>query len=411
LVKKQSFYYGYVIVVATFAIMFVTWGMFASFGIFLNPVLDDFHWERAIFSGAYSLAVAMHGVLALLTGRLTDKLGPRIVVTISGATFGIGLLLMSQVSGIWQIYVFYGVMVGVGLAGSFVPLVPTISRWFTEKRGLIMGVATSGMSIGIFAMPPIANWLIEGWGWRNSFMIMGCVLLAVVITAAQFLKRDPSQIRQQTYGIKEAIMEDTAAEVPGYTLKEVLRMRQFWMIAIAYLCVLLSMQASMVHVAPHAIELGVSAASAAWIVALMGGASIASRFTSGIIMDRIGSKRVLVIIFACITVGMFVLFNASELWMLYLFAIMVGLGHGGFSVTMSPVLVEFFGLRWHATILGFAFFVFSTGGAIGPVMAGRIFDVNGTYYAAWLACGLISAAAIVLAAMLREVDSGKRVSP
>lgn len=409
--NRPRFYYGYIIVAATFAIMLVTWGMFASFGIFLNPVLDDFHWERAIFSGAFSLAIAMHGVLALLTGRLTDKLGPRIVVTISGAVFGIGLVLMSQVSAIWQIYLFYGVMVGVGLAGSFVPLVPTISRWFAERRGLIMGVATSGMSIGILVMPPVANWLIEGWGWRNSFLIMGCLLLVVVIAAAQFLKRDPGQLVPSANGADRASAEDLASQVTGHSLSEVLRLRQFWMIAIAYLCVLLAMQATMVHVAPHAIELGIPAASAAWIVSLTGGASIISRFTSGMIMDRIGSKLTLIIIFTLITAGMFVLYRASGLGMFYLFAILVGLGHGGFSVTMSPVLVELFGLKWHATILGFAFFVFSSGGALGPVMAGRIFDVNGNYYLAWLVCGLISTAAVVLACLLKPVALGERGGP
>jgi len=269
-----------------------------------------------------------------------------------------------------------------------------------------MGVATSGMSIGIFAMPPIANWLIDEWGWRNSFLITGCIVLVVVITASQFLKRDPGQLGQQPYGVKEVRAGNSGIEITGYTLREVLRMRQFWMISIAYLCVLLSMQASMVHVAPHAIELGISATNAAWIVSLNGGASIVSRFTSGIIHDRLGSKLVLIIIFVFITCGMLVLLKASDLWMLYLFAVLVGLGHGGFSVTMSPVLVEFFGLRWHATILGFAFFIFSSGGAIGPVLAGRIFDVTGTYHLAWLILVIISAIAIVLACMIEPVAEG-----
>ena len=402
--NSPRFFYGYIVLAAAFAIMLVMWGVFFSFGIFFKPMLSDFGWDRAVLSGAFSLAFIVYGGVGIVAGRLTDRLGPRIVLTIFGSLFGLGLLLMPQVSAIWQLYLFYGVLVGVGMGGGLIPLIATISRWFVRRRGLIMGIAVSGIAVGMLILAPLANSLIATDGWRNSFTIVGLITLAVVIPAAQFLRRDPSQMRQLPYGVDEVEAENSNLQTEGFSFREAIHTQQFWMISAAFCSVFFAVQAAIVHVAPHAIELEISPANAAGIVAAIGGGNIASRIMGGGIADRIGNKLVLIISFILVSSSLFLLFGASELWMFYLFAVLFGLGHGGWTAILSPIVAELFGLRQHGTILGFSIFIGTIGGAAGPMLVGRIFDVTGSYHLAWLICGGVSTIAIILSSLLRPVS-------
>ena len=222
-----------------------------------------------MLSGAFSLAFIVYGSLGIVAGRLTDRLGPRIVLTTFGSLFGLGLLLMSRVNAIWQVYLFYGVLVGVGMGGNFVPLVTTISRWFVKRSGLIMGIAVSGMGAGILAMPPIANLFIATYEWRTSFIIVGVITLVAVISAAQFLRRDPSQMGQMSYGLGEIRAESSNLQAEGFSLGQAIHTRQFWTFGALLFCNLFVLQTALVHVAPHAIELEISATNAATIVAFI----------------------------------------------------------------------------------------------------------------------------------------------
>ena len=130
--KQPKIFYGYIVVAASFLIYMVMWGTYYTFGIFFKPFLVEFGWTRAMTSGAYSLSLILHGLLGIVAGKLTDRFGPRVVVTACGLLLGSGYLLMSQVSAIWQLYLFYGVIIGIGISGGFIPLVSTVARWFVK---------------------------------------------------------------------------------------------------------------------------------------------------------------------------------------------------------------------------------------------------------------------------------------
>jgi len=189
--RKPGFFYGYIVVVAAFLIVTIMWGAAYSFGVFFKPLLEEFGWTRAMTSGAFSLSLILTGLLSVVAGKMTDRFGPQIVMTVCGLFLGSGYLLVSQVSAIWQLYLFYGVIMGAGMGGSFVPLASTVARWFVKKRGMMTGIAASGIGMGILIMPPLANWLISSYGWRTSYMVVGVTALVLIIVAAQFLKRDP----------------------------------------------------------------------------------------------------------------------------------------------------------------------------------------------------------------------------
>ena len=121
--RKPKFFYGYTVVGASFFIVGITYGAMYTFSVFFKPLLDDFGWTRAMTSGAFSLFMVFHGLLYIVTGRLSDRFGPRVVMTVCGFFLGLGYLLMSQISAIWHLYLFYGVIVSIGVSGAFVPLI------------------------------------------------------------------------------------------------------------------------------------------------------------------------------------------------------------------------------------------------------------------------------------------------
>jgi len=405
--KDCRFFYGYVIVAATFSITVVIHGIMFSFGVFFTPMLDDFGWDRALLSGVMTLHGIMYGSLSLVAGRLTDRIGPRIALVISGITFGLGTMLMSQVSTIWQLYLFGGVLRGIGMGFCVVPLTSIIARWFVRRRNLMMGIALSGMGIGTLIMPLLINSLIAAHGWRETTFIMGLVALVVIVSAAQFLRRDPAQKGLLPDGAGEvgASSLDSAGE--GYSFAEAIRTGQFRMVAIAYISTGFAIAAAMVHIVPHAIELGISAASAAGIMAIIGGSGMVSRLIAGSLADRVGSRQVLVTSIALSASSILLLLFANELWMFYLFAALFGFGQGGMSVTMSPIVAELFGLKQHGAIQGFLVFIMTFATAVSPILAGRLFDISGSYHLAWIVCGSISTTGLVLTFMLKHMRRGR----
>jgi len=227
---QPRFFYGYVVAVATMFVMTIMWGTFSTFGVFFKPMLTEFGWTRAMTSGAYSFSVLISGIAGILAGRLNDKLGPRTVIMACGFFQGLGFVAMSQISAVWQIYLFFGVIVAIGLSGSFVPALSTTARWFVKRRGLMCGITASGAGLGMVIIPPVVTWLIATYGWRNAYIIMGIATIVLVIIVTQFLKRDPGQLGQLPYGADEVKVESSILEAKAFSLQEAIHAPQFWLL-------------------------------------------------------------------------------------------------------------------------------------------------------------------------------------
>jgi MFS family permease len=401
--RKSKFFYGYVVVAAALLIMVISIGALYSFGIFLKPVLTEFGWTRAATSGAYSLCILFIAFLGIVMGRLNDRFGPRIVVSFCGLLLGCGYLLMSQVSAIWQLYLFYGTLVGIGASGTLVPPISTIARWFVKRRGLMTGIAMSGIGLGTTIVPPLANWIISSFGWRYSYTILGIAVLVLMIPIAQFLRRDPSQIGLMPYSSQE--QEKSSPKTTGLSLQGAIRTPQFWMIATIFLFFGVTVQTIIVHIVPHATDIGISTANAANILAIIGGISIAGRVIMGNAGDRIGNKLNSVICFTIMLVALFWLLITEDVWAFYLFAIVFGFGYGGMSTVSSPIAAELFGMASHGVILGTIFCGMAIGETIGPTLAGYIFDNAGSYQLAFLISVGLSITAVILASLLKAIRS------
>ncbi|MFC1995578.1 MFS transporter [Chloroflexota bacterium] len=399
--RESHFFYGYIVVLAAICIMLVADGIFYSFGVFFEPVLTEFGWTRTSVSGAYSLCMILIALLSIGIGGLNDRFGPRILLTGCGFFLGLGYLLISQIGAVWQLYLFFGVLIAIGESSFLVPLLSTVARWFVKRRGLMAGIASTGISLGIIIVPPLASRLISTYGWRTSYIIVGIIALVLIIPAAQFLKRDPSQIGLSPYGENESKEENLNLQDIGFTLRQAMHTRQLWLLCTISFCGYYATSVIMVHVVIHATGLGITALSAANILAIIGGGSLAGRIIMGIVADRVGSKLALISCFILMSIALAWLMVIKELWMFYLFAAIFGISFGGMSPLRSPVTAELFGLKAHGVILGLAYFSDCIGGVIGPVLAGWIFDMTGSYQWAFLICLALSIVGIMLSSMLR----------
>jgi MFS family permease len=324
-------------------------------------------------------------------------------MTFCGFLLGLGYLLTSQIDSVWQLYLFYGVIIGIGMSGSWVPLLSTVARWFVARRSLMTGIVLGGNGIGGLIGPLVANWLISTYDWRTSYIILGSTVLVIVVLAGQLLRRDPTQMGQVPYGRKEGEEQRLELGTPGFSLKEAAHTRQFWLFFGVVFCYGYSLFTILVHLVPHATDLGVSGASAANILATYAGLTIVGSVVLGSAGDRIGNKQVYIISLILVSAALFWLVPATRVWTLYLFAIVFGFAMGGLAATESPLLAGFFGLRSHGLIFGVVGGGFTIGAAAGPFLTGYIFDVRGSYKLAFLVSAAISVVGLVLTALLRPV--------
>ena len=400
--REARFFYGYIIVASAFLILVLTIGVNFTFGVFLSVLLDEFSWTRAIASGAFSLNLALTGLIGVVAGKMTDQYGPRIVATVCGVLLGLGYLLMSQATTLWHLYLFFGAIVGIGMSTSQTPLPSTIARWFFKRRGMMTGIAVMGIGVGMLVMPPAVSWLISSYGWRTSYMVIGITVLILIVLAAQFLRRDPSQIGKLPYGMNE-LEEEGDLQKAGFSLQEAVCKRQFWLFTVAMFFVALCTGAVMIHIVIHATDLGISTANAVIILMVIGGTSIAGRVVMGVTSDRIGNKRALIICFILISAAFFWILIARELWMLYLFAVIFGFSHSGTHTLVSPTVAELFGLSSHGVIFGCIVLGVTLGIATGPVVTGYIFDITSSYQLAFLIYAILNVIGLILILCLKPV--------
>ncbi len=410
---KPRFFYGYVIAVATFFVMLVVAGVLYSFGVFFKPVSAEFGWERAVTSGAYSVSLFVMGLASLITGRLNDRFGPRMVLTVCGLFLGAGYLLMSRISSVWQLYVVFGAIVAIGNSGTIIPVMSTIARWFVRRRGLMTGIVMAGVGVGQIAVPLAATQMISAYDWRITFVIIGAIALVIMVSLAQFLRRDPGQMGQTPDGGDRTKLDVSIPQVKGFSRQEAMHTGQFWVLCAIYFCYEFILQGTMVHLVPYATDIGISPVSAASIVSVVGGAGIVGRIGMGSIGDRIGNKRALTIAFIVAIAAFVWLQFSGELSFLYLFAVLFGFAYGGLISMESPTVASIFGMKAHGAILGMVHFAATIGGAISPLLAGRIFDVTGSYQAAFLIILGISVTGLILSLLIRpphKAESGSIIS-
>jgi len=381
-----------------------------TFGVFLRPLTTEFGWERGALSGAYSLKLFLAGLFSIPSGRLSDRYGPRYLVTIGGLLVGVGFLLMSQVSSLWQVYLIWGVIFGVAGSACYVPIVSTIPKWFTKRRGMAVGITVTGFGLGGMISAPLAQWLISSYGWQQTFIILGAITFIIIISLAQFMKHSPQRMGLMPYEGNVTI-EDKQFVAPtgeGFSFNQAIKTCRFWLFAVILFCYLFILQVIVVHIAPYAVDIGISAIVAASILSAIAGGSLIGRSLIGFVSDKIRTRLVLTVCLVVLTLALIWLLFAKETWMLYVFAVVLGVAYGGLVSLELLVPVDLFALGSLGIIFGSFMFCATIGGAVGPLLAGSIFDITGSYSLVLLICIIIGALAIILSLILFRALGRKR---
>lgn len=390
---NRPLHYRWVIVASLFVIWFVAYGMRFSFGVFFKPLQEYFEWGRATTSTVFSLYMAFCAVFTILGGWALDRFGAKRVFVLAGFFAGLSFLLTSRVTASWQLFITYSLFLAMGTAPIYVMSMSTVSRWFTQRRGMALGIVTAGSSLGMIFVSPISAYLIAGYGWQRSYFFLSLAVFLVMIPCAFLLKEPPAST---AIFPTDPAGERKNSEPVDLSLSQAIRIRSFWLIMFMLLLVSTGSYIVLTHVVPHAIDLGLSPIKAASMLSFIGIGTLVGRLIMGRISDSMGSKGGMLICALLLGAAMFWLLGSSKLWMLYLFTIVFGFGFGATAPLNAALIGDSFGLRHVGLIMGVIEIGWELGAACGPAVAGYVFDVVGSYSYAFLGGGVAALLAAVL---------------
>lgn len=356
--------HGWVVVAAAFTLMFVGFGAAYSFAAFFTAFQSEFGASRAHVALVFSVAAFVWFVCGAPAGVLADRFGPRRVAVCGIACLVAALWLASLAGSVGMLYVTYSIGIGIGVGLVYVPSVGAVQPWFTANRALASGLAVAGIGAGNFAVPLLAAWWIELFGWRNALAALAVFALVLGGAAALAIDAPPR--------------ENTAPR-EGTPLRVALRSREF---ALAYAAMVFScvgIFVPMVHIAPYAQDLGYSEAQGVALVSLIGLGSLIGRFTVGPFADRLGRRTSLMALCAALGVMQLVWWGASAYWLLALFAVVFGMCYGSTVALLPTIVMDLYGARAVSGIIGFLYTGAGIGTLIGPWLAGAAYDAFGAY--------------------------------
>lgn len=372
--------------------------------MFFVPLVEEFRWSRALTAGALSFSTIVQGLLAPVTGVLVDRVGPRPVVLTGAVLLASASLLAATIQAPWQLYLYTGVLGAMGLVAlGWVPMGVLLSRWFSERRGRAVGIAFSGMGVGIFVVGPLAQWLIAQVGWRAASATLGAGALLVLVPLVYLGARDPDANGQRAPQLASfhARREDAARERgprlgPDPTLCAALRTREFWALWAAYFFTPLAVFPVATHQVAFAIDLGFAPMFAATVFGLMGLMSSLGRPAFGTAADRFGGPLAATVSFGCTAGGALALLaleaSPGAVW-LVAYAVLFGLGFGARGPIITAMASDLFGGRRFGAIYGVLNLGNGLGAAVGPWFGGAVHDASGSYRVAFLSSVLFSALA------------------
>jgi len=395
----RPFFYGWLVVLAAFLVMFTGFGAAYSFPAFFKPLSDTFGASRGTVSLVFSAAGFLYFILGAVSGPLADRIGPRRVVGFGMACIALGLLAASRADSLAAIVAFYGIGIGVGIGFSYVPAIGAVQRWFVLRRGQASGWAVAGIGIGTMAAPPLAARFIDLLGWRGAYVALGIAVLLLGAVAVLLLRGSPAEmgLRPDGGSVPPPPAGSTATPPPGMTLGAVLRHPVFWQFYLGTGLCCLGTFVPFVHLAPYAQDLGLSRLQGVWLVGLIGVGSTLGRFVLGAAADRMGRGRAVALVILLTGLALLYWLTASGFWTLAVFALAFGLFYGGFVALVPAFTVDLFGLRAASSVIGVLYTSVAFGTLAGPTLAGWAFDTTGSY--AWpiviCAAGCLVAAGII----------------
>ena len=397
----MKLFYGWIVVGVGIVVSCIGVGTMLSLGVFLQPISEATGWSRTGISTAALLNWLCMGIGSFLWGALSDRFGTRAVVLSGGLLLGAGAVTASRAASLGQFQIFFGVLVGLAAGSFYTPLTATTTRWFTKNRSLAVALVSAGLSLGSTIMGPLARWMTTSYDWRTAMLVIGDLAWLLIIPAALVI-REPAAPRPGTAA---------GGEGGEFTVAQALRTPQFAAIALTNFACCAAHSGPIFHMVTHAIDHGIPVMAATTVLSVAGLASLSGRIICGLMADRIGAKRMLLIGLALQAVSVSLYVFTRDLAGFYAVAVMFGFAYGGAMPLYAIIVREYFGARIMGTVFGAVGAVATLGMALGPWVGGWLYDSLGSYF--WLYMGSfgIGLGAVAIALTFRPPRAARALVP
>jgi MFS family permease len=398
----QRPFYGWFVVAAAFAVTFIGFGCAYTFSAFVEPLQRDFGASRGSVSLVFSLAGFLYFGLGIISGPLADRIGSRPLAVLGMILTGLGLALASVARSLTEVYVAYGLGVGLGVGCAYVPAIGAVQRWFVRRRGFASGLAVSGIGVGTLVMPPLASELIQILGWRTAYLVLGAIAVVIGGGLSLLIENDPSG---RNIGPDGDPPQPTAprSQPEGASISAAIRSPRFISLYAACLICSFGVFVPFVHLVPYARDHGATPSSAVLLLGVIGIGSTAGRFFLGGLADRAGRPLTLLLMFVGMALALALWVISTSLWPLAVFAFIFGIFYGGWVAVLPAVVMDYFGGRNVSGLIGILYTSVAFGTLVGPSAAGFIFDISHSYTVPILASAAANiVAAAIVAAMARH---------
>jgi len=389
-------FYGYYLLAVTFLFLLLFNGSgIWVFSLFVKPLGASLGWSRGQVMAGFTIYYAMVGIASPVVGRLVDRYGARPVIPAGAVIVGLGFLIVSRMSELYLFYLGY-VIVGAGAAAMGpVPCSAIVSNWFRRKRGLALGLMAAGIGAGGIVVAPFIGFMLSNYGWRAAYLSLGVILVAITVPLALgFVRTRPSEMGLYPDG-DDAPIEDASdperaiGESASFTLKQAVRTRTFWLIAVAYAAYGFGSGGAQQGSVPFLDDMGYPIATAVTALGMIGAGSTIGKVLFGRLCDKMPANRAFAIGLGLWLSGVLVLLTVradSPQIVIWTYATLVGFGSGAWLPTLSMLAGSRFGLRHYGAVLGALSICMSTGVASGPLFSGVMHDATGSYFAVFVIC-------------------------
>jgi len=383
--RASGVYYGWWLLAASVCAMALGSGVsFWAFGLYVDPLENEFGWSRAEVSLGFSISLLVSGIAGPFVGRWIDARGPRSAVLTGAVLTALSYVLLAATQELWQWYAFSSINAVVRQLMFFIPFMALISRWFDRRRGLATSILGTGFSLGGFVVVPVMGIAIDALGWRGAFLASSGAIAALFIPIGLFVVRNsPADLGLLVDGAPAPSPSENPhvhVEAPALTLSEAVRTPLFWTLAFALTLLFFGMFGWLVHQVPFYESLGISRGRAAAIVSIAAGCSIFTRLLVGAVADRVPRFEVVALVFtSTLMAAMVTLLVSTSPAAIALFLVFWVMGTAGGPMMEALLLTRGFGVRNFATILGAIVVVETLGQIISPTAAGAIYDATGSY--------------------------------
>jgi MFS family permease len=397
--SRLRFHYAWVVVAVTFVALLVLSSVRAAPGVLITPLEREFGWDRATISAAIAISILTFGLGAPISGGLIARFGPRLVVLGGCALVAVGLVGLLQLREIWQLFLFWGVVIGVGTGAGGVLGATIAHRWFRTHRGLIIGAFGAATSTGQLLFIPAMASLTEDRGWRAAILLLVIACAIVLIPVALLLRDRPEDRGLRAYG-EQLIVSDAeqAADRRTTPMRTALRSADFWLLAGSFfICGYTSNGLIGTHLIPHAIEHGFSAVTAASAVGVMGALNIVGTLGSGWLSDRYDDRKLLAAYYAFRAISLSALPLVFDTTGLYAFAVVYGLDWIATVPPTANLVARIFGRASLGTIYGWVYFSHMVGAALAAFLGGYVHTLVGDYHLMFISAALFGFLAAGLA--------------